>query len=75
MNSQTQTVTLPEKKSDGFQSFSDRMTAAIALASGGAAIGTFFGGPIGAGVGAVVSGVTGFLVSGAHDSIPQKTHR
>jgi hypothetical protein len=54
------------KKSDGFQNFSDKMTTGIAFASGGAAIGTFLGGPIGATVGALGSGVIGFLVSGSH---------
>ena len=66
---------LEEKKSDGFQNFSDRMTTGIAMASGGAAIGTFLGGPVGATVGALVSGVAGFLVSGSHDSILHKTNR
>ena len=60
-----------EKKSDGFQSFSDRMTTGIALASGGAAVGALLG-PVGATVGALVSGVAGFLVSGAHHD--SKTH-
>ena len=75
MDTQTRTAPVPEKKSDGFQNFSDKMTAGIAIASGGVAIGTFFGGPVGGAVGAVVSGVAGFLMSGSHDSIPRKTDR
>ena len=61
-----------EKKSEGFQGFSERMTTGIAYASGGAAIGTFIAGPAGATVGALLSGVTGFIVSGSHHD--PKTH-
>jgi len=73
MDAQSQIYQKPEeKKSDGFQNFSEKMTTSIAYASGGAAIGTFFGGPVGATVGALVSGVTGFFVSGSHND--SKTH-
>jgi hypothetical protein len=73
MNIQPQVLQKPEeKKSDGFQNFSEKMTTSIAFASGGAAIGTFFGGPVGATVGALVSGVAGFVVSGSHND--SKTH-
>lgn len=53
-----------EKKPDGFQNFSDRMTTGIAMAAGGAAVGMFFG-PVGSVVGALVSGVAGFALSGS----------
>jgi hypothetical protein len=56
-----------EKKPDGFQDFSDRMTTGIAWASGGAVIGTFLG-PVGTTVGALASGVVGFMVSGSHNA-------
>lgn len=39
-----------------WETFSDKMTTGIACASGGAAIGTVFGG-----VGSVVGGVVGYL--------------
>ncbi len=68
MDLHPQMLQKPEaKKSDGFQNFSEKMTTGIALASGGAAIGAFFGGPVGATVGALVSGFTGFIVSGSHN--------
>ena len=61
-----------EKKSEGFQDFSDRITTGIAYASGGAAIGTFIAGPVGATLGALVSGVAGLIMSGKHHD--SKTH-
>ena len=72
METHTQTMQKPEeRKSEILENFSERMTTGVALASGGAAVGAFLG-PVGATVGALASGVVGFLVSGQHHD--SKTH-
>gem|GEM_PF-5762293 len=59
-----------EKKPDGFQNFSDRMTTGLAYASGGAFIGTMIGGPIGGTIGAIITGSAGLIFGGQHQSKP-----
>lgn len=64
-------IVVEDKSAGGFQNFSDRMTTGLAYASGGAAIGTFIGGPIGGTVGAIITGSAGLIYGGNHKS---KTH-
>jgi hypothetical protein len=49
--------------------FSNGSTA-IACASGGALLGTNIAGPVGGFIGAIISGVAGYLLSGSHTSAP-----
>ena len=59
-----------KEDSSGWETFELRMTVAIAMSSGGAAVGTFFDASLGAILGGVVCGVAGFWLGDCRDSRP-----
>lgn len=64
----------PENKSSAPLEIISSGTTAIACASGGALLGTSLAGPIGGVIGAVASGVAGFLISGSHSTQTTTRH-
>lgn len=67
-------ATIKSVKSGGFESFANRMTVAIAMASGGGAVGTFFGGTTGAVIAGIICAIFGFLAGDVHDKQPHTSN-